>query len=326
MPRLPQQRDTEPVHATKRVVWLPYASVEEAEQRLGRIPDGVHVDCYRADGDSWPDTVAEVEFYVLPYMKGEEVLDRVGEMSQLDVIQTLTAGVENFLPYVPEGVILCNAAGVHDASTAELAVALALASGRHLDHYSRNQPSGTWEEFRLGISLADKRVLIIGYGQIGAAIERRLAGFEVASVARVARRPRTEPVAVHGTEDLAELLRMADVAFLVAPHTPQTEGMISRRELAALPDGALLVNVARGKLVDTGALLAETSTGRIRAALDVTDPEPLPPEHPLWRTPGVLISPHVGGASTAFFPRADRLIAAQLGRFAAGKELENRIT
>mgnify|MGYP003288478994 CR=1 FL=1 len=326
MPPLPEQRDTEPVHATKRVVWLPYGSAEEAEQRLGGIPDGIHIDCYRADGDSWPDTIAEVEFYVLPYMKGEEVLDRVGQMSRLKVIQTLTAGVENFLPYVPDGVILCNAAGVHDASTAELAVALALASGRHLDHYARNQPSGTWEEFRLGISLADKRVLIIGYGQIGAAIERRLVGFEVASVTRVARRARTEPVEVHGTEDLLELLALADVAFLMAPHTPQTEGMISRRELAALPDGALLVNIARGKLVDMDALLAETSTGRIRAALDVTDPEPLPPEHPLWRTPGVLISPHVGGASTAFFPRADGLIAGQLGRFAAGKELENRIT
>ena len=314
------------MQAPGKVVWLPYASVEEAEQRLGGIPDGLHVDCFRADGDNWPDTVADVEFYVLPYMKGEEVLDRVGEMSRLKVIQTLTAGVENFLPYVPDGVILCNAAGVHDASTAELAVALALASGRHVDHYARNQPSGIWEGLRLGISLADQRVLIIGYGHIGAAIERRLAGFEVASVTRVARRPRTEPVEVHPTEDLPELLPLADVVILVAPHTPQTEGMIGSRELAAMPDGALLVNVARGKLVDTDALLAETSTGRIRAALDVTDPEPLPPEHPLWRTPGVLISPHVGGASTAFFPRADRLIAAQLGRFAAGKELENRIT
>jgi phosphoglycerate dehydrogenase-like enzyme len=259
-------------------------------------------------------------------MKGEEVLDRVGEMSRLKVIQTLTAGVENFLPHVPDGVILCNAAGVHDTSTAELAVALALASGRYLDHYARNQPSGVWEELRIGTSLADQRVLIIGYGHIGAAIERRLAGFEVASVTRVARRSRTEPVPVHRIEDLLELLPYADVVFLVAPHTPQTEGMIGSRELAALPDGALLVNVARGKLVDTDALLAETSTGRIRAALDVTDPEPLPPEHPLWRTPGILISPHVGGPSTAFFPRADRLIAAQLGRFAAGKELENRIT
>ena len=120
-------------------------TVEEAERRLGGIPDGIDVDFYRGDGDSWPDSIAEVEFYVLPYMKGEEVLDRVAEMKRLKVIQTLTAGVENFLPYVPDGVILCNAAGVHDASTAELAVALALASGRHLDHFARNQPpaSGT---------------------------------------------------------------------------------------------------------------------------------------------------------------------------------------
>jgi len=312
--------------ATKRVVWLPYASIEEAERRLGGIPEGIDVDLYRADGDGWPDSITEVEFYVLPYMKGEEVLDRVGDMSRLRVIQTLTAGVENFLPYVPEDVTLCNAAGVHDASTAELAVALALASGRSLDHFARNQTSGVWEPLRLGISLADQRVLIIGHGHIGAAIERRLAGFEIASVTRVARRPRTEPVLVHSVEKLPRLLPNADVVFLVAPHTPQTEGMIGSKELAALPDGALLVNVARGRLVDTAALLAETSTGRIRAALDVTDPEPLPPEHPLWRTPGVLISPHVGGASTAFFPRADRLIAAQLDRFAAGEELENIIT
>jgi len=314
------------VPETKRIAWLPYASVEEAERRLGGVPDGIDVDVYRADGDSWPDSIAEVEFYVLPYLKGEEVLDRVAEMKRLKVIQTLTAGIENYLPHVPEGVVLCNAAGVHDTSTAELAVALALASGRHLDRYARNQPSGIWESLRLGISLADQRVLIIGYGHIGAAIERRLSGFEVASVTRVARRPRTEPVPVHAIDDLPELLPDADVAFLVAPHTPQTEGMIGGRELASLPDGAVLVNVARGKLVDTEALLAETSTGRIRAALDVTDPEPLPPEHPLWRTPGVLISPHVGGPSSAFFPRADRLIAAQLGRFAAGKELENLIT
>jgi phosphoglycerate dehydrogenase-like enzyme len=314
------------VPATKRVVWLPYASIQEAERRLGGIPEGIDVDLYRGDGDGWPDSITEVEFYVLPYMKGEEVLDRVGDMSRLRVIQTLTAGVENFLPYVPEGVTLCNAAGVHDASTAELAVALALASGRSLDHFARNQTSGVWEPLRLGISLADQRVLIIGHGHIGAAIERRLAGFEIASVTRVARRPRTEPVLVHTVEELPRLLPNADVVFLVAPHTPQTEGMIGSKELAALPNGALLVNVARGKLVDTAALLAETSTGRIRAALDVTDPEPLPPEHPLWRTPGVLISPHVGGASTAFFPRADRLIAAQLDRFAAGQELENIIT
>jgi phosphoglycerate dehydrogenase-like enzyme len=128
---------------------------------------------------------------------------------------------------------------------------------------------------------------------------------------------------VRPVEDLPRLLPGADAVFLIAPHTPQTEGMIGARELALLPDGALLVNVARGRLVDTDALVAELATGRIRAALDVTDPEPLPPDHPLWRQPGVLISPHVGGASSAFFPRADRMIAAQMARFAAGQPLEN---
>ena len=306
------------------LAWLPYADPAEADRRLGGIPAGIEVECYLADGDPMPDSIAEVEFYVLPYMKGAEVLDRSGEMSNLKVIQTLTAGVENFLPYVPDGVLLCNAAGVHDASTAELAVALVLASGRHLDDFARAQPDGRWEPL-FGRALADQRVLIVGYGNIGAAIERRLSGFEVSSITRVARRARPGPPVVHAIDDLDRLLPEADVVIVIAPHTPQTEGLISAPQLARMPDGALLVNVARGRLVDTDALVAETGSGRLRAALDVSEPEPLPADHPLWRTPGVLISPHVGGASSAFFPRADRLVAAQLGRFAAGQELENII-
>ena len=127
------------------VAWLPYADRDEADRRLGGIPSGIEVECYRADGNPMPDSIEEVEFYVLPYMKGAEVLERSREMTNLKVIQTLTAGVENFLPYVPDGVLLCNAAGVHDASTAELAVALMLASGRHLDDFARAQPAGRWE-------------------------------------------------------------------------------------------------------------------------------------------------------------------------------------
>ncbi|MBA3528441.1 MAG: 2-hydroxyacid dehydrogenase [Propionibacteriaceae bacterium] len=305
-------------------VWLPYADPQEAADRLGGIPDGVQVDCYRADGDDLPASIAEVEFYVLPYMKGAEVLEQAGEMTNLKVIQTLTAGVENFLPRVPDGVTLCNAAGVHDASTAELAIALALASGRHLDEFARNQTTGTWAA-KPGSSLADKRVLIVGYGHIGEAIEQRLTGFEVASITRVARRARSGEVPVHATDELLGLLPEADVVFLIAPLTADTEGMIGAEAMRLMPDDALLVNVARGKLVDTEALVTEASSGRIRAALDVTEPEPLPVDHPLWRTPGVLIAPHVGGASSAFFPRADRLIAAQLRRYAAGEELENKV-
>jgi len=304
------------------LAWVPYADRAEAERRLNGIPAGLELDFYRADGDEFPGTIDEVAFYVLPYMKGPAVLARAAEMPKLQVVQTLTAGYEEFLPLVPPGVTLCNAAGLHDTSTAELAVALALASGRHLDDFARYQPVGAWR-FEWGRALADQRVLIIGYGHIGQAIERRLDGFEVASVTRVARHARTGPPEVHPIEELHRLLPQADVTFLIAPHTPQTEGMIGAAELALLPDGALLVNVARGKLVHTDALVAELSAGRIRAALDVTDPEPLPSDHPLWRQPGVLISPHVGGASSAFFPRADRLIAAQLSRFVAGQPLEN---
>jgi len=304
------------------LAWVPYADHAEAERRLGPVPAGIDLDFYRSEGDAFPDTIAEVAFYVLPYMKGPGVLDRAAEMAKLQVVQTLTAGYEEFLPLVRPGVTLCNAAGLHDTSTAELALALTLASGRHLDDFARNQSTGTWR-FTWGRALADQRVLIVGYGRIGEAIERRLQGFEVASITRVARRRRPGPPAVHPVGELHRLLPQADVAILIAPHTPETDRMIGARELALLPDGALLVNVARGKLVDTDALVAEVSAGRIRAALDVTDPEPLPAGHPLWRLPGVLISPHVGGASSAFFPRADRLIAAQLARFVAGQPLEN---
>ena len=172
------------------LAWVPYADRAEAERRLNGIPAGLELDFYRADGDELPGTIDEVAFYVLPYMRGPAVLDRAADMPKLQVVQTLTAGYEEFLPLVPAGVTLCNAAGLHDTSTAELALALALASGRHLDDFARNQTSGAWR-FEFGRALADQRVLIIGYGHIGQAIEHRLNGFEVASVTRVARRART---------------------------------------------------------------------------------------------------------------------------------------
>jgi phosphoglycerate dehydrogenase-like enzyme len=304
------------------VAWVPYADHAEAERRLGSVPAGIDLDFYRADGEALPATLDEVAFYVLPYMKGAKVLDRATDMPKLSVVQTLTAGYEEFLPLLPGSATLCNAAGLHDTSTAELAVALALASGRHLDTFARRQETGTWQQI-WGRSLADQRVLIVGYGHIGQAIERRLEGFEVASITRVARSARPGPPEVRAVGELRRLLPEADVVILIAPHTPETDRLIGAAELALLPEAALLVNVARGRLVDTDALVAELGTGRIRAALDVTDPEPLPPDHPLWHAPNVLISPHVGGASSAFAPRADRLIAAQLARFVAGEPLAN---
>ena len=306
-------------------VWVPFPDKEAAEAALGPFPEGLDVDCFLAEGD-WPDSAAEVELLVAPYMyPPTKVLARIDEMPKLQAVQLLSAGYDNYLPYLRPGMSLCNAAGVHDASTAELAVALALVSNRKLDTFARNMASGTWH-LVFAESLADRRILIVGYGRIGAAIERRLAGFEVASVTRVARRPRTGEVEVHAFTDLLTLLPQADVVFVITPLTPETEGMIGAAQLAAMPDGALLVNVSRGKVVDTDALVEATRDARIRAALDVTDPEPLPSDHPLWHAPEVFITPHVGGQSTAFYPRMHRMVREQLVRFAAGEPLQNVVT
>jgi phosphoglycerate dehydrogenase-like enzyme len=264
------------------------------------------------------DDLAEVGFYVPRYMGPVEDLELMASMPRLQVVQLLTAGFENALPHLPEGVTLCNAAGVHDASTAELALALMLASLRGLDEFARAMPEGIWASSRRS-ALADRRVIVLGAGGVGQAIARRLAPFEtdVVMVGRTARE------SVFGIDELPGLLPDADIVVLAIPLTPQTRSLVDDGFLAGMADGALLVNVARGAVVDTDALVRAVSTGRIRAALDVTDPEPLPPSHPLWRLPGVLISPHVGGNSTAFLPRARRLVAEQLSSWVAGEQLRH---
>lgn len=273
-----------------------------------------------------PASVLErVELVVPPYTASTADLGALAGMPRLAVVQTLTAGVDHVLPVLPvlpNGVSLCNAAGVHDASTAELAVGLVLASLRHLDDFARAMPEGRWAYDRFD-ALADTRVLIVGFGSVGRAIARRLSGFEceVLAVARSARI--VDGVAVHASDELDRLLPTADVVILILPLTERTRGMVDARFLGRMHDGALLVNVARGPIVDTTALMAELASRRLRAALDVTDPEPLPEEHPLWRMPGVLISPHVGGNTSAFLPRARRLVAEQLRRWASGEPLVN---
>lgn len=294
-------------------VWVPY------EEVVPRLPASLAVDVY--DGSTAPPgSIDEVVLYVAPYTFDLRPLELMRGMPKLRVVQTLTAGYEHVLPYLPEGVTLCNAGRLHDTSTAELAVTLMLASLRGVPDFVRGQDAGQWRHRRWE-SLADRTVLIVGYGGIGAAVERRLAGFE-AAVLRVARRPRS---GVAGLAELPELLPRADVVVICVPLSDQTRGMVDAGFLARMRDGALLVNVARGGVVDTGALVSEVVSGRLRAALDVTDPEPPPPGHPLWTAPGVLLSPHVGGDSTAFLPRAHRLIVDQLSRFAAGEPLNHVI-
>jgi phosphoglycerate dehydrogenase-like enzyme len=296
-------------------IWVPYPDWPATLD----LPAGVVADVW--DGFTEPPASRdEVELFVLPYLAGSGPASVMSELPALRVAQTLTAGVDDVRPLVPQGVTLCNAKGVHDASTAELAVGLALASLRGLPEHVRAATRGEWVHDTRP-SLADRRVLIIGYGSVGAAVEARLAGFEC-EVRRVARHPRD---GVEPFEALPALLPWAEVVVLTVPMTDETRGLVDAAFLAALPDGALVVNVARGPVVVTGDLLAEVSTGRLRAALDVTDPEPLPPEHPLWAAPGVLISPHVGGDTSAFLPRARRLVADQVRRYAAGEPLANVI-
>ncbi|MCX5385850.1 2-hydroxyacid dehydrogenase [Streptomyces sp. NBC_00083] len=302
-------------------VWIPFdpADVPGLPDSLGyRVWDG---------GPEFPADPADCAVYVVPYMKPSETAVRpLAAMTGLRVVQTLTAGIDHVQPGIgllPPGVRLCNARGVHEASTAELTLTLVLASLRGIPGFVRGQEKQEW---RSGFypALADKSVLIVGYGSIGAAIEDRLAPFECARVARVARSSRTtERGAVHGWADLPALLPHADVVIVSTPLTDLTKGLVDAAFLSRLKDGALLVNVARGPVVETEALLAELKSGRLHAALDVTDPEPLPAGHPLWSAPNVLISPHVGGSSSAFLPRAKRLLAAQLTRFAAQEPLAN---
>jgi phosphoglycerate dehydrogenase-like enzyme len=300
---------------SRPLVWLPFAAGDLAEP-----PAGLRYEVVDPTREV-PDSVAEVAFYVPPYELGPEVADVLPRMTSLRVVQTLTAGVDNIRPHVPSGVTLCNGRGIHDASTAELAVTLVLASLRGVPGFVRAQDRGSWEP-GWHPALADRRVLLVGYGAIGAAIEARLAPFEV-EVLRVARTARN---GVHTLDDLPRLLPEADVVVLAVPLTGATRGLVDARFLGRMKDGALLVNVARGAVVDTDALVAELADGRICAAVDVVDPEPLPPDHPLWRSPNLLVSPHVGGSSSAMWPRAHRLVREQLRRFAAGAPLHNVMT
>ncbi|MFF4315889.1 2-hydroxyacid dehydrogenase [Streptomyces sp. 900105755] len=306
-----------------RDAWLPIPPDEFTD-----LPDGLDYLFWNGDQD-FPGDPADCAVYVVPYMKRQPVKVRpLAGMRNVRLIQTLTAGVDDMtaaLDLIVPGVQLCNARGVHEASTAELALALTLASLRGIPGFVRAQRQEHWEG-GFHQALADKSVLIVGYGAIGSAVEDRLVPFEVARVARVARSGRASARGpVHPLTELPNLLPEADVVILTTPLTDTTRGLVNAEFLARMKDGALLVNVARGPVVDTKALLAELESGRLTAALDVTDPEPLPAGHPLWQAPGVLISPHVGGPTSAFLPRAKRLVTEQLNRFVNREPLRNVI-
>ncbi|WP_084077623.1 2-hydroxyacid dehydrogenase [Demequina sp. NBRC 110057] len=257
---------------------------------------------------------------------GRKVYGRLAQLPALEAIQIPSAGFEHALPFVPDGVALCNARGVHDTRTAEMALTLTLASQRGLPQFLDAQRRGRWEPWATAPSLADRRVLIVGYGSIGAAIGARMRACE-AHVEGVARSARIAPdgTTVHAIDDILTLLPSAEIVVLVTPHDDSTDRLANAGFLAAMPDGALLVNVGRGAVVDTDALLAELGSGRLRAALDVTDPEPLPDDHPLFSAPGCIVVPHVAGLNQLTDRRYVDLVHRQVASLRAGQGPVNRV-
>ncbi|WBB82031.1 2-hydroxyacid dehydrogenase [Micromonospora sp. WMMD882] len=302
-------------------VWIPH---ETGRALLGDLP-GLTVEVAESP-DRLPSDPAGVRFWVPPFLSAGDVTGLAGKLPDLAVVQLLSAGADAWVGRLPAGVTLCDARGVHDSATAEWVVTAILSRLRGFDTLARAQGRSEWayDEVVPTDELAGKRVLIVGAGSIGAALRARLAPFEV-GFTMVARTARPDE-GVHGVDELPALLPDADVVVLLVPLTGATRGLVDAAFLAALSDGALLVNAARGPVARTDALVAELRTGRISAALDVTDPEPLPADHPLWGLPNVLLTPHVAGSVRGLLPRAYRLVGAQLARFTAGEPLRNVVT
>ena len=264
--------------------------------------------------------LSEITFYVPTYMGGQPALELTKKMPNLKILQMPNAGYDDAMEYVRDGMTLCNGKSIHDDSTAELAVGLTIASLRGFPDFIRNQDKSDWVHVK-NKSINDRKIGIIGFGSIGTTIAKMLSGFTVEIIA-FTQSGRDNTIAI---TDLDKHLPTLDVVILILPLTKESKHLFDAKRLSLMKDGALLVNVARGPIVATDALVKELNSGRITAALDVTDPEPLPKDHPLWRAKGVLISPHVGGNTTAFESRARRLIESQLNLLSEGKPLNNVI-
>jgi phosphoglycerate dehydrogenase-like enzyme len=262
----------------------------------------------------------DVAFLLVDGQPADRLDSLFAELTGLRVAQTFAAGVEWLLPYVPRQVLLCNGSGIHDTAVAEWAVAALLSLQRRLPEFHDLQRRGSWDRSVGPIDdLEDKTVLILGYGAIGRAVEARLEPFGV-KLLRVARQKRD---GVATPDLLPSLLAESDAVVVLLPLTPETEGLIDAEFLAHLKPGALLVNAGRGRVVRTDALIRAARAGRVRAALDVTDPEPLPSGHPLWRTPNVIVTPHIAGATEQWEARAYKFLREQLRRCASGEQLLN---
>jgi phosphoglycerate dehydrogenase-like enzyme len=300
------------VTETRVLVSVPGATLRTA---FGVIPEAVEIVEWNMAGPAPADTI---DIVVPPYMGGVAVLAALGDVTTR-LVQSQSIGFDGVADVLPPGHVFANAASVHETSTAELTLALILAAQRGIPNFVRAADQGTWAPERLA-SLADRTVLLLGYGGVGKAVEERLAGFET-NIVRVASRAREDITGhIHGIEELPNLLPQADIVVVGVPLSDATTHLVNDRFLSLMPDGALLVNIARGAVADPDALLDHARRGRLRFALDVTEPEPLPDGHPLFALPNVLITPHVGGASSAMIPRMARLLRRQVDRMLRGDE------
>ena len=312
------------------------------EERIGpELLAGFHGDLQVVRIPEDPGGGVEIDFWIVP-MSAKTARRQWPHLRGVRVVQCLSAGVDSVRGYLPPDVILCDGRGVHDIPTAEWAVAAVLAMQKYLPLYCELQTREDWGGRRRAEQLyflsherapgceapllvdevADLTVLILGYGSIGAAVEARLAPFG----ARFLRLAREAKPGVHAAAALDELLPQADIVVICAPLTSETRHMLNAARLARMKRGALLVNAGRGPVVETDALVRALEEGSIRAALDVTDPEPLPPGHPLWKAPNLLLTPHVAGGSAKFLGRALKLAAEQARRLGCGESLRNVVS
>ncbi|WP_253779577.1 2-hydroxyacid dehydrogenase [Goodfellowiella coeruleoviolacea] len=281
--------------------------------------DGVRPVLYQP-GQPLPAEAADAEVLVPRFLAGTTFADLLAQLPKLRLVQLLSAGAENFVGQLPDGVQLATARGAHGGSTAEWVLAALLSIYREFPVFDRARQEHRWD-YHATDTLQGKRVLVVGAGDLGEQVRRRLSAFDAESTLV----GRTSRPGVYGVADLPELLGDHDAVVLVVPLTSETRGMVDAGFLARMPDNAVLVNAARGAVVDTDALIAELTAGRLRAALDVTDPEPLPAEHPLWRAPGLLLTPHVAGSCRGQQERSYRVAAEQVAQFAAGREPSNLV-
>jgi phosphoglycerate dehydrogenase-like enzyme len=265
-----------------------------------------------------------IDGVILPYIDAGAVLGSLAKVPDLKFVQTQSTGYDGVCEAAGPGAAVANASGVHAAATAELAVGLILAKLRGIDQAVKDQQIESWKPQRRQ-SLADRKILLLGIGGIGKELARRLEPFEV-TVTRVGSSARTDADGqVHGPEELVELAAGHDILVSVLPLNDKTHHLVGRDVLAALPHGALVVNVGRGAVVDTDALTREVVSGRLQCAIDVVDPEPLPAGHPLWSAENALITPHIGGNASAFEPRILKLLKRQLEALAAGETPANLV-